>query len=459
MYGVNIDKGPQNWQIIQQENGFGEIELEGHIEFEQNVYDRGNMRVYVRIVDENSGCRVTDLCIADLKDDKWKAKIKVPAGGPYRLESYLRFYKNWERRGDRIFHLGVGDIYVICGQSNAVGVAKDVARDEVSLDVHTYRHSGKWDVAAHPLNDSTDTIYPEIAETVQCGASPWITFGKVLSKKLGYPIGLIPTAVGGTPLSFWNKRENGKLFDSMKKVVNDAANGKIKGILWSQGCNDAETSNEEERITYLERFKDVCKDFEDTFYKGIPILTVQLNKVVCTKTADLQKKATGFAKIREAQRKAAKEISNVYVVPSIDQMVCDGIHNSAMSVIVIGERVANSALKYVYGKQIICDAPDIRSAEIVEQTKVVMHFDNVYDLIDTDVINIENMMFSVTDEAGRITPCDYDFLGDDSLVLFFDRKIEKNATLNCDGFNDTGLIPYELYSYLPIMPFNDFKLN
>lgn len=456
MYGVNIDKGPKNWQILQQHDGFATVDLEGHIEFEPEVYERGNLQVYVRITDENSGARVTDLVVADLKDDKWTASIRIPAGGPYRLETYLRFYKNWERRGDRIFHLGVGDNFVICGQSNAVGVAKDMAADGVDLNVHMYRHSGVWDVASHPLNDSTDTIYPDCAETVQCGASPWLTFAKVLSRKLGYPIGLIPTAVGGVPLSSWNRKEDGRLFKCMLEVIKGSGS-EIKGVLWSQGCNDSE--NLEKRGVYLEHFKEVCKDFEDTFYKGIPILTVQLNKIVCTKELDNRKSALGLAMVREAQRQAAKQIDNVYLVPSIDLMVCDGIHNSAMSVIVIGERVANTALKYVYNKQAICDSPDIKSAEVVDGNRVVMHFSNVYDRIEADLNETENLMFSVTDSLGRITPCDYECPGNDTLILIFDRNIEKGATLNCDGLNDTGLMPYDLFSYLPVVPFNNFKIG
>lgn len=455
MYGVIIEKGPQNWQIIQQKNGFAEIELSGRVEIEEELLGCDNKAVLIKAFDENTNGRIVPPVFAEIKDKKWSGSITLPAGGPYTLEVVFKFNGNCQKKGDRRFHIGVGDIYVIAGQSNAVGVGKDCVNDPVSTDVHMYRLSGNWDIATHPLHDTTATIYPINEERTQTGHSPWINFAKILNRHLGYPIGLVPATKGGIPLSFWDRSEDGHFFDNMLEIIKDIG-GQIKGILWSQGCND--TSSFETAMEYFDRFSRVAQDFKESLYDDIPILTVQLNKVVCIKDKDTENIGIRYAIVRQAQRKASMEIENVYMVPSIDLMVCDGIHNSAMSNMVIGERVANTALKYVYGKDIICDAPDIESAVLEDGKKVRLYFKNVYDVIFADIIETDKLMFSVTDEKGRILPIDYDCQGK-TILLTFERDIEGDSVINCDGFNDTGLMPYDMYSYLPIVPFCDVEIK
>ena len=456
MYGVIIEKGPKNWQILQQKDGYANVSLAGTVSVEEEVLSHKDVMVGVRAVDENTNARITESCFTNLEDSCWKAELRLPAGGPYRIETYLRFDDFSHKRGDSIFHIGVGDVYLIAGQSNAVGVGKDCVNDPASVDVHMFRLNGQWDIATHPLHDSTDTKYPLSQELVQTGHSPWLNFAKLLSRHLGYPIGLIPGTKGGIPLSCWDRAEDGAFFENMLHIVNDAG-GEVKGILWSQGCNDC--YSEKLRNTYFERFRRVCKDFEQVFYRGIPILTVQLNKVTCTKADDIIQQGKAWAKLREAQRRAMHEIQNVYMVPSIDLMVCDGIHNACMSNMVIGERVANVALKYVYGKNLICDAPDIREAVREDGTNVRMVFDNVQDHLSADFNRTEALMFSVTDELGRMEPTDYVCDRKDSILLMFDREIQGEATISCDKYNETGLMPYDMYSYLPVIPFNEVNVH
>jgi len=456
MYGVIIEKGPQNWQILQQRNGYATVVLSGKVCVEETVLLDATSRVVISVVDENTNTRIIEPYFVALHKEHWCAEIRIPVGGPYTIQTYLRFKTNGRIRGDRIFHIGVGDVYLIAGQSNAVGVGKDCVNDPISSDVHMFRLNGIWDIATHPLHDTTDTCFPLSQEKVQNGHSPWINFGKILAKNLGYPIGLIPGTKGGIPLSYWDRTEDGKFFQNAYEIVK-ASGSEIKGILWSHGCNDA--SSEKMAKTYYERFKRVCNDFCKMYGEDIPILTVQLNKVVCTKTKQTLEVGFNYSLVREAQRRAMHEIPNVYMVPSIDLMVCDGIHNSAMSNMVIGERVANIALKYVYEKEVVCDAPDIREIRLESAKSLRLYFDHVYEKVFADENEVDKLMFSVVDKYGRIEPCDYWCPGDDSIVLSFEREIGKDALVNCDKYNDTGLIPYDLYTHLPIIPFSEVKVQ
>lgn len=456
MYGVIIEQGPQNWQVLQQKEGFATAALSGRIEVEPDVLAFADAAVILRVTDENTNARVTAPVFTKPLGGRWAAEIRIPAGGPYRIETYLRYNAVAEKRGDRIFHIGVGDVYVITGQSNAVGVGKDSVNDPISPDVHMFRVSGSWDIAAHPLHDTTDTRFPLSQEHAQTGHSPWLNFAKILARHLGYPIGLIPGTKGGIPLSCWDRSEDGAYFNNMLEIVRASGSG-VKGVLWYQGCNDLYSA--QLRQSYFERFQKVCADFRGAFGADVPILTVQLNKTTCTKNSDLAEQGRNWAELREAQRRAMHEIPGVYMAPSVDLMVCDGIHNAAMSNLVVGERVANLALKYIYGRDIVCDAPDIAKAVKQDAKTVRLCFRNVYDRIFADYNTTEALMFSLTDDAGRILPVDYDCPGDDSILLMFEREIAPNAVIDCDRYNDTGLMPYDLFSYLPVIPFNGCKVQ
>ncbi len=452
MYGVIIENGPQNWQILQQKNGYAHCVLSGRVELDEDTLSYPDGRVYVRVIHEETNLRITEPVIVKPENMEWECQLVLPAGGPYRIETYYRFFHVREKRGDRIFHIGVGDVYAITGQSNAVGVGKDMVTDEQDTNVHMFRLSGQWDIASHPLHDTTGTRFPLSQEQTQTGHSPWLAFGKHLAKVLGYPIGLIPATKGGIPLSYWDRAEDGAFFDNMLEIVK-ASGSDIKGIIWYQGCNDC--YSDELRGTYFERFKRVCRDFEGSFFADIPILTVQLNKVTCTKGRDLLQQGREFGEIREAQRRAMHEITNVYMVPTIDLPVCDGIHNACISNMAVGLRVAALALRYVYGREVVCDAPDIDRAVQEGECNVRLTFKPVYDALFSDGNRTEAMMFSVTDEQGRMEPSDYECEGGNTVLLKFSRPIGANAFVSCDGYNETGLMPYDLYSYLPVIPFMD----
>ena len=63
-----------------------------------------------------------------LDSENWTITFpQVPAGGLYRIETYMD-YEGWDglscTRGDMVHNVGVGDVFVIAGQSNAAGRAK-----------------------------------------------------------------------------------------------------------------------------------------------------------------------------------------------------------------------------------------------------------------------------------------------------------------------------------------------
>lgn len=441
-----IAQSPQNWQIIQQKDGFAKITLSG-----EAFCDENDFKVCIRVLNEKTNQDVVVPVFVKPLENKWSTEVSVPCGGPYTLTVFLRAGEREFFEVNRILHLGVGDNYIIAGQSNASGNSKDIIEDAYNENVHLFRLNGKWDIATHPLHDPTDAVFPEIYKEYGYH-SPWLSFAKILSESLGYPIGLIPTAVGGTPLSFWNREEDGHLFESMLKMVELSGSG-AKGVLWYQGCNDA--GEESSTYSYFDRFKQVCEDFRNSFYRDIPIITVQINK----QTYKLSEHLKLWGILRESQRQAAKKIKNVYIVPTIDLPLCDTIHNCSASNLVVAQRTSSVALKYIYGKSVIGDFPDISTAIKISEDKIKLYFDNVIDSLSTDYLDVENVVLQVKDEKGVNKIKDITFNQNNTVDISLEREIVGKSKIGCNNLSYAGGVLYDILTRYPMLAFDDIKVE
>lgn len=91
LYGVIIEEGPQNWQILQQTDGAADIVLAGHLYYPDEL--NGSEFVCARVVDEATGLVVCPHVSTTVQADRsWRLTLRrVPAGGLYRIETRMRF--------------------------------------------------------------------------------------------------------------------------------------------------------------------------------------------------------------------------------------------------------------------------------------------------------------------------------------------------------------------------------
>ena len=419
--GAIIKSGPANWQILQQKKGYADISLSGAYRIQGSLE---KFEVLARVVMEDTGevvCgwKACDIIEGDLTEGLWQVRLQqIPAGGLYRVETCLQRDKQlveWSNRGDMIHHLGVGDLYVIAGQSNSAGYGKDPIYDPPEIGIHILRNCGKWDLASHPLNESTDTIHEVNMEIANPGHSPYLNFAKILKRQLNYPIGLLQSSQGGSPLSYWNPDENGVLYRNMMDIIKSQG-GSVRGILWYQGCADAW---ERDSRTYLDRFQCMVEHLrKDLIDDTLPILTVQLNRYV-TVSDETSDRAWGI--LREAQRQAAERIPYVYVIPANDCTLSDVIHISSASNMMLGERLARIALGEIYGQNIPCRAPDILNAFLTEDNKIILEFKNIYQrLYVYDVMPME-LPFVIEDDKGFIQIREYEITDKNHISLVLER--------------------------------------
>ncbi len=125
-------------------------------------------------------------------------------------------------------------VFVLIGQSNMVGkrcLEKDLPAELKNAQENVLFFDGKKWVPIKP------------GVTERKGYGPELSFGNVISGKLGGPIGIIKHSVGGTSLyKDWNPKDKRSLYAQLVKKVEDGAEQQpleVAGVLWIQGGADS----------------------------------------------------------------------------------------------------------------------------------------------------------------------------------------------------------------------------
>ena len=455
MVGALIKEGVSDWQIFQQKEGYASVSISGSWEYEYEEITAPI--VYICVKKEDTGEMVIWWRPCDMDGQGWHITLDIPTGGLYQIATCLviegKAWSEWAVRGDIVSHVGVGDLYVIAGQSNSSGYGKDSIYDPIEMGVHILKNNQKWELAVHPLQDATGCeVNPVNMDIANTGHSLYLSFARYLKRELGYPIGLIQTSMGGSALETW-KPGNGELYINMIKQIN-LAGGKIKGIVWYQGCSDAVKGLCE---TYYERFLEMRQGIcNDLMLERVPILVCQLNKCYVKNTEETDYL---WGTVREQQRRIG-HLQDVYTVPTTDSIVSDAYgHITAKSNLVLGERLAKTALTHFYGKHFLCDAPDIVKAERNSDREVLAEFAPVYDKLDTFSCEPGKMAFAAQDEDGLVTLQDYETVGKNQILLKFSRPLGRDCVLHGAYEKDIQkVVPVDFATHLPILSFYGVKV-
>lgn len=463
--GVLIEAGARDWQIFQRSgDDTATIDLSGRWTTPQ---PHKRATVVVRLVRESDGepvsrdvqwVRATTRASRKggaKKTGTWKVSLTAPAGGLYRLESALQIDGGpveWGQRGDMVHHLGVGDIWVIAGQSNSEGHGKAPAPDAPELGVHVFRAKGCWDLASHPLNDSTGTRYLPNRLGSNPSHSPWLTFGKVLQAELGVPIGLIPAALGGSPLSAWTREVDGVLFDNMLRYVDDACgpgNRRVRGVVWYQGESDV---GEEPRQVYRSRFRAFVKDLRASLGdRQLPVITTQLNRWVGGSDAVTD---AGWESIRESQRQLAASLRHVFLLSTLDLGLSDGIHTDSLGNVAIGQRAASAALGGVFGRDVKFRHPTCVQARKLSARRVELVFEEVDERLLYDGNIAAQAPFAVRDREGDVPVASWSFPGAERIDLRLARPLVGHAVVvGAPTAYPPTVVPTDVSGYRPMLGF------
>lgn len=173
--------------------------------------------------------------------------------------------------------VGVGDVFVIAGQSNAVG--HGWANQPVS---HPTFRAGMFgnDFVWKPLADPVDSPVGQV-DTVSAdgdaGGSVWPLIATKLMADQNVPVAFVPSALNGTWIGQWQRSSvdpfgAGTLYGSMARRARYA--GKIRAVLFWQGESDAFNGmGKAQYRSLLDQFAaDVRTDL------GVPVVVAQIGE-------------------------------------------------------------------------------------------------------------------------------------------------------------------------------------
>lgn len=417
---VTIGSDVQSWQIFQQNrNGVASITLHGRW---WTVMKRKRPEVLVTVSRE--GCfsaisrkffavRARTEIDAGTKGDaagrwgRWHVTLKgVPAGGPYRIETSVGSVEDaveWRRGGEVLHFVGVGDLWLITGQSNAEGYGRGPGEDPSELGVHSLAADGQWTLAAQGRRHN-----------------PWLAFAKRLKRELGYPIGLIPTAVGGSEISSWDPAQKGPFYANMVEQVKSAG-GRIKGVVWYQGESDAEPERLPKYKARFQRF--VAGVRRAVKADRLPVITVQLNRVMDGREDE------HWEAMREIQRQLSHEVKQVFIVAAFDAVLTDMIHNGALGNMVVADRAGATALGAVYGRDMLYRHPECVRAQTVGRKAIKLTFDHVSLRLLCLNHPKNGLPFAVRDREGDVTVMEMKQQGKNRIRLLLARGLVGDATV------------------------------
>lgn len=146
-------------------------------------------------------------------------------GGWYDLQ--VRAVTNHTVTGNTsVSKIGVGDIFIMAGQSNAAnyGGTPRTPTDErvVKTDL-----TGTWAAGTDPQPSANNT-----------NGSPWPAFGDALVALTNRPVAIFAVAQGGTSVNDWQSND-ANYTDKLKVAIQSFPSQGFKAILWHQGESDA----------------------------------------------------------------------------------------------------------------------------------------------------------------------------------------------------------------------------
>lgn len=230
-------------------------------------------------------------------------------------------------------------LYLLIGQSNMAGRGVVEEQDKQAHPrVLKFTKENAWAPATDPLHYDKPTI---------AGVGLGSSFARVMADaNPAATIGLIPCAVGGTPLSRWSK--GGDLYQqALERAQLALKDGTLKGILWHQG--EADSGSDRLAASYGERLGKMVTDLRADLGAGeVPFVAGKLGEFL--KREDKDGKPSLRPLVNEQIGALPKSVASTAAVESTGlKPKSDNVHFDSPSLREFGQRYAE-AMKRLQAK-------------------------------------------------------------------------------------------------------------
>ncbi len=222
--------------------------------------------------------------------------------------------------------------FLMIGQSNMAGRG-EFADVEPIVNRNCYMlRMGRFQKMSEPINPDRAIFTGDFHSGVSLGAS----FADDISRTLGWRVGLIPCADGGTRLAQWMPGEI--LFDHAVMMAGLAARtAKLEGILWHQGESDC--GSDEDVDAYAEKFTQMITALRAALGGDLPLLIGELSE----RTGERWNMRERAPRMNGVLKKLASDLPNAAFVPAADlALKPDELHFNAASLRELGSRYARA---------------------------------------------------------------------------------------------------------------------
>ena len=243
-----------------------------------------------------------------------------------------------EKKPDPLSEVRSLDLFLLIGQSNMAGRGLIADMDRTANpNIKTLDREGEWVPAIDPIH----------FDKPHAGVGPGRTFARgVLEHDRSRTIGLIPSAVGGSPISSWEPGAEDEATkthpydDALERARLAMESGQIKAVLWHQGESDSKEAlapvYRDKLVTLIDRLR------MDLGNPDLPFLIGQLGQFEEMPWDEWR------TMVNTAHEDIAREMTHVYFVPSHGlEHKGDSVHFSAEAYREFGKRYAE-----VYNQQV-----------------------------------------------------------------------------------------------------------
>ena len=209
---------------------------------------------------------------ATVKNEKFEATLKAPAGGWYRLE--VRATQESQVLAETaINHIGVGEVFVVAGQSNSANHGEE--KQETKTERVSSFDGIRWQLANDPQPGASGN-----------GGSFLPPLGDAMVKRFDVPVGFVSCGIGATSVREWLPKgsrfpnpptiesrvqklpngewqSQGEAFEMFIARTKPLGPKGFRAVLWHQGESDANQRDTTRTLTgplYRESLTQVIRE-------------------------------------------------------------------------------------------------------------------------------------------------------------------------------------------------------